>query len=174
MRKLLVASLLFAPTLALAGPIETRFITATPTVDTSANASGDAVGGLMTFSRACMSRNLRGELRGVTVFDQAVQGVDLDLVLFNANPTATTVTTNVALDIADADLTKITAVVPLTTHKAFADNGVTQAKSISYPIQCEAGSGTANGTLYGVLVSRGAPTYSATTDITVLIEFFND
>ncbi len=151
----------------------TRIVSSDLVVETSAYASGDVVGEIITYTPACTRSNF-GEIRGVTVFDKAAQGVDLDLVLFNANPTGSTFTDNSAFDPADADLSKITAVIPITTHKAFSDNGVSQAKSISYPFACTPGSFPSGGTLYGVLVSRGAITYAATSDVTVQVEFLND
>lgn len=169
----LLALILFTPSLAF-GQVLTRIISSDLTVEAAAYATGDVVGELITYTNACSSRSQFGEIRGVTVFDKAAQGVDLDLVLFSSNPTGSSFTDNAAFDPVDADLAKITAVIPITTHKAFSDNGVSQAKSISYPFSCAVGSFPNSGTLYGVLVSRGAPTYAATSDVTVQVEFLND
>lgn len=167
----LLFALIFAST-AAATPIETIILSSSPTVDTTpAYTTGDAVTGLITFSNACDPRTNLGEIRGVTIIDQSANGQDLDLVLFSSNPSATTFTRNSALDIADADLLKVTAVIPVTTHKAFADNGISQAKNIAYSFACSSAS-----TLYGVLVARNAGTlqYTAGTDVTVRIEFLAD
>lgn len=150
--------------------IDTRFAALSFTVSTTpAYSAGDAIGTKGTITNACLSRSNRGEVRGVTIDDLAMQSADIDLVLFSADPTATTFTDNGALDIADADLAKVTAVIPITTHKTFADNSVSQAKNIAYPFQCNS-----SGTLYYVLVARGTPTYSATTDVSGILEFIND
>ena len=166
-----LAALLFVSTAtAQAQFVETRFAALSFTVSTSpAYTAGDAIGTKGTLTNACLSRSNRGEVRGVTINDLASQSADIDLVLFNADPTATTFTDNAALDIADADLSKITAVIPVTTHKTFADNSISQAKNIAYPFQCNS-----SGTLYYALVARGTPTYAATTDVSGILEFIND
>lgn len=172
MKKLFLAVLLFP--VAASAQVETRLISASPTVEAAAYASGDVVGGLVTITNACSARSNRGEIRGVTVFDKAAQGIDLDLIVFSSNPTGTTFTENAAFDPADADLSKIAAVIPVTTHKAFSDNGVSQAKNISYAFECTVGSFPNGGTLYTTIVARGTPTYASTSDLTFRIELFND
>lgn len=150
--------------------IETRFISASPVVDTSINASGDNLGGKLTFTAACNSlRTLSGEIRNVIVVDQAKQSADMDLVIFNADPTGTTFTTNAALDVADADMAKVDAVIPITTHKTLSDNGISTADSKAYSVHC-----TSGGVLYGALVSRGTPTYAAASDLQVTIVVVQD
>jgi len=85
-------------------------------------------------------------------------------VFFDSNPSATTVTDNVALTIADADLTKIIGVIALTTHKTFVNNSVSVAQDQSIPFNL----GNAS-TLYAILVARSTPTFVATTDVTLRV-----
>ncbi len=180
----ILSTLLLFVDVAFAQFVQTRIVSASPTVSTTpAYTAGDAVGGLMTFSNACLSRTGKGEIRGVTVLDKAAQGQDLDLIVFSRNPTSagggtTTVTDNAAFDPADTDLSRIAKIIPVTTHKALADNGVSQAANVSYSIACDKTVVSTTGQLpfYGVLVARNAGTlqYAATTDITVQVEMIAD
>lgn len=145
-----------------------RFVSATPTISNGvAYAAGDSIGGLMTFTGACLSGSLQAEIRGVTLWDLTKQGADIDVLVFSANPTGTTFTDNAALDVADADLAKIAAVVQITSDSAYSDNGISQAKNLSYEIAC-----TSTGTFYAAMVSRGTPTYGSTTELTLQFEIY--
>lgn len=128
------------------------------TVDTNAYASGDNVGGKLTITGVPP----RGIIRRVTLTDLAVQGADLDLIVFTENPSGTTFTDNGAMDIADADITKIAGKLALTTDTAFADSGITEdagTRDLEYQL-------TSGTTLYCALISRGTPTYAAS-DLTL-------
>lgn len=131
-----------------------------PTVDTSAYAAGDLVGTKMTFDFSGL-RNESGciIIDRVLVSDLAKQGADLDLVLFNAD-LATNISEmdNAAFDPSDADLANIEAVIPITTDSAFSDNGVSFASDLQIGVHF--GANAASQILYGVLVSRGTPTYA--------------
>lgn len=165
----LIAFLIFFATSAQAQLQTTvRFVTATPTVSNGvAYTAGDAIGGKMTFTGACLTGTLQAEIRGVTLWDLTKQGADIDLLIFSADPSGTTFTDNAALDVADADLPKIAAVVQITTDSAYADNGISQAKNLSYEIPCNA-----SGTFYGAMVARGTPTYTGTSELTLQIEIY--
>lgn len=140
-----------------------------PVVSASpAYTSGDNVGGKLTFS-VCLGKMGTAEIRGVMIWDLAKQGQDLDLVLFRSDPASTTFTDNSSLDIADGDIEKIAAVIPITTQKGFNDNGVTLVDSISVPVFCNS-----SRLLYGAIVARNASTlqYSATTDLSLALKAF--
>lgn len=124
--------------------------------------SGDAVGAVMTFSNALRNPGGvggTGVLKSVKIADYAKQNAILDLILFRSAPTA--VTDNSPFDPSDADTLKIVAAVQVSTWYSFNDNSYGQAECA---IDVE--SDTAD--LYGVLVSRGTPTY-ATGDLQVTI-----
>lgn len=128
------------------------------TTDTNAYATGDNVGGKLTVTADAPPR---GIIRRAVITDLAVQGADMDLIIFNENPSGTTFTNNAALDIADADITKIAGRIALTSDVAFADNGITENNAADLEYQLTAGT-----TLYAALVSRGTPTYAAS-DLTL-------
>lgn len=150
--------------------ILTKFVQAAPTVDTSAYAAGDTVGSLMTFTNICEPKTKRGQLLGVKVFDKSATAADIDLVLFNTDPTGSgTFTDNAAFDPNDALLPNIAAYVAIATHKSFSDNGLSYASDIVRSVKCNSSS-----TLYGYLVARAARTQAAAADITVQLEVVAD
>jgi len=135
---------------------------AAPVVDTSANATGDSLGGKLSFVSSKFNGSTNAKILGAVITDLAKQSANIDIVLFSSDPSATTFTTNIALDVDDADIGKIFGVISLTTHAALSDSSVSVNHSVSIPIP----SGL-SGTIYGALVSRGTPTYAAASDLTV-------
>lgn len=175
--KKLIALILLLPSLALAQDGNSRIISVTPTIQAAAYVAGDVIGGKLTFSNALQTMVGSGYLVSVTVSDLAAQAVDLDLVVFKSDPSNTTFTENSALDIADADLSKVLTVVNLgsSSRFAFADNSVHHISSLAVPLQgVSATTSGISGNLYGVLVSRGAPTFASTSDLTISIGVSRD
>lgn len=150
----------------------TTVIKTAAVVQAAAYSIDDLVGGKLTFSSAARYSGGSGRIKGIVLGDQAANAatVKYDLYIFDADPTGTTFTENAPLDIADADLNKILAVVPMDgtggvgSYILNVDNAV-RVSRLDVPFQC---SGTAN--LFGALVIRGAaPTYAATTDVFVTL-----
>ena len=139
-------------------------LSATPTIDTNIFASGDAIGSLLTLERFRPSRT--GVVQSITISDLGKQDSAIDVVFFKSNPSATTFTNNATLDIADADITKICGVVSIAAsdYADFNDNSVATKLNAGLVIQL-----SGSDTLYAALVSRGTPTYTSTTDLTVQI-----
>jgi hypothetical protein len=132
----------------------------TVTVDTSIYASGDLIGAKLTLSNFFQFNNV-ATLQGVVLVDQAKQSAALDIIFFGANPSGTTFTDNAALDVADADMSKILGAVNVLSANYYAlnDNSIAVVKDINLKLK-----GTAS-TVYACLVSRGTPTYAASTDL---------
>lgn len=169
MKKILLGLVLWADLAAAQVVIKERVVpvAVTPTVDTSAYASGDDIGGKLTFTNAVCSTASSFKVQGVVVSDKSSNAVAYDLVLFSANPASTTFTDQAALDIADGDLAKVLPIVNIasTDQFTFADNSVSSLSSLA-----SGGFVTATGgTLYGALVSRGTPTYASSSDVTVTL-----
>jgi hypothetical protein len=146
------------------------WLEATLTVDTSAYATGElmgkAAGGTGVASNPIelalpdtWNRAHGYLIQSVALVDQASQRAAIDVVFFNADPSATTFTDQAALDIADADMDKIAGVASVTTYASFADNAFGQATNLGI-VAVQPGD-----TLYACLVSRGAPTYAAANDL---------
>lgn len=163
---LIIPALVFADT-----PIVTytKTVQVTPVVDTNAYTAGDCVGGKLTFPDIVRPIVYSGEVRSVTVTDIGADQAGLNLVLFNADPSSSTFTNNAACAIADADLSKVVCVVPITTHYVFADNGASTAVYVGCAFQLDNAT-----TLYGVLVATGTPTLDSASALTVKLSVRQD
>lgn len=104
-------------------------------------------------------------LNEVEIVDKAAQSVALELWLFDS--AITPPADNAPWSISDADALHCVAVVKLAATDYFASalNGVANVGGLTRLIKCAAGATS----LYGCLVTRGAPTY-ADGDVTVLIK----
>jgi len=143
-----------------------KTIVQTPTVTVGAYAANDAVGGLLTFVDAGPNALSGGSNSGVYVdgavlTDLAKQDIQLDLVLFNQSFTATA--DNAAFDISDTDMLNVVGVINFVSYTDANDSSFCAVRGLNIPVLIE----NASGALYGQLVTRGAPTYAATTDIQV-------
>lgn len=100
-----------------------------------------------------------GIIQSVITGDLSNQSGAYDIIFFDALP-VTVFTDNAACDIADADIPKIIAIVPIVAgdYFSFVDNSVGVTSNIAKPIQSLAGTGT---TLWIALVSRDTKTYVA-------------
>lgn len=147
---------------------EYKCVSVQPVVDTSIYASGDLIGGKLTFTNIVSGSYDQTLMLSATVYDEAAQASDLDLVIFSANPTLTTFTDQAALDVADADLVKVATVFNFgsTSRFVFADNSVHVVQNQGVPLKVTGNTSNPR-TYYGALVSRGTPTFAASTDIVV-------
>lgn len=155
---------------------QARLMTAAPTVDTNAYATGDLVGGKLTFTNVLKPITGSGYLVSVLMSDLSATAVDFDIVIFREDPTGTTFTDNAAFDIADADLPKVLAVVTLgsTSRFAFADNSIHYVGSLAIPVWGTNSSSGITGTLYVAIISRGAPTFAAAGDVKITLGVSRD
>lgn len=168
MKKLLLLCALLVPGQAFAG--NAVCVSAVPTLTVGAYSSGQLMGGLLTFSGALDPNVGSGHITSVNVTDKAAQAVDLDVVIFDQNPTATTFTNAATFAPNSADLTKIRAAVNLgsSSRFAFSANSVHYSGSLAMPVQALS-SASASSTLYGALVARGAYTAASVSDATVIV-----
>lgn len=148
-------------------------VSASPTCDTSAYADGDLIGGKLSFSSAVRASGLSAIIGQALLVDQAKQQANIDLVLFNADPSGTTFTDQAAFDVADADIDKICAVIRFGTYGdwvPFNDNAIAQyTPPAGIPFKLATGT-----TLYGAIVSRGTPTFAASTDLKAILSLIQD
>jgi len=153
-----------------AGLSATIAITVAQTVTaSSAYTAGNAVGGLITFSNAARASGAAGTpgtgglVQSVVVSSKTAQSSQMDLILFNANPSGSTCTDKTAVDVVAADFDKIVGIAHVTDWTALGSTrSAGQAQSLAMPYALV--SATA---LYGCLVTRGTPTFGSTSDITV-------
>ena len=146
----------------------TVVVTDTPTITAGIYSANDAVGGLITFTNA-VSPDLRtGTIQAFILIDDGLQSDATELHLFDRafTPTAD----NAAFAPSDADLLNHLGYVELATgdYTDFATNSVGFVKNQKLPF-------VLNGTsLFGQLVTRGTPTYTATDDLTVKLVIIQD
>lgn len=152
-------------------------VSVTPTVDTSIYASGDLIGTKLTFSNALSQATGSGVLLSAIIADAAKQTSDLELVIFGSNPSSTTFTDQAAFAIADADLSKVQAIILFSSSDrySYSDNLVSFKGSIAIPVKAFSSTSGAPGRhLYGALVSRGTPTFAAANDVTITVGITQD
>jgi len=147
---------------ALRNPI--TVIAQTPTVTAGAYTAGDAVGGLLTFANAALAAGRGGYIVKVVITDDAGQSVPYELHLFDQ--TFTAMADNGTWTPSDADMLNWEGYVDIAaTDQAAGTANSGAAKSTGlrcpFPYYCV---GTS---LFGQLVTRGAPTYAATDDIRI-------
>jgi hypothetical protein len=142
-------------------------ISVTPTVTAGAYTAGDAVGGLLTFANAGRLTGLGGVIKDVLIIDDAGQDVELELWLFNA--TFTAMADNAAWAPSEADLRKLVAIISTSSGAWFAAGTPSAAR-----IECSQRYDVTGTSLFGQLVTRGAPTFAATDDVTVIIGLLQD
>lgn len=150
----------------VSGPLNVRCDVTQTVTASSAYTSGNAVGGKGTCTGMARNTGQGGIIQTAVVRDKAGQNVPYDLILFDADPSATTITDKSAAALNTADLAKVIGVIqfPGVVLGAASTMGVATAagQGLAYKIS----TGT---TLYFMLVVRGAPTYASTSDVTLSI-----
>lgn len=145
----------------------------TPTVTNAAYSTGYSVGGLLTFPFAARSDARYGNTGGLvqaavaTIASGATPA--LDLILFNAIPSASTVADHGTVTISSADAAKVQGVVHL-SDASTAGVGIVQGQQAATPFALPKGSTT----LYGVLVARSAASLASPTDLTLTISILQN
>lgn len=128
-------------------------VSVTPTLDTLIYASGDTLAtAVLSFANAVRISGGSGRVRKLVVIDNDLQSAAGELWLFSA--TVTPAAANAAHSISDADAALCVGVIPFGTYYASALNSVSVA-SVDLPINCAAT------TLFGIAVTRGTPTHTA-------------
>ena len=140
-----------------------------PTITAGLYASGDALGGLLSFQRASLGPGRSGMIELLRVIDRAAQLAAMDLVLFTVDWPA--VADNAVFDVDDVYMDHFVGAIPITgaNYWNFADNATAVVYPVSLPFITEI-----DDTLYGQLVVRAAPTYAATNDLRVRLSIRRD
>ena len=152
--------------------IETMRVSATPTVDTSAYASGDVMGGILTFSKALRFASRSGRVVAVHALDKTASSglAASSLWLFSASPSSSTTTDQGAFNLADADLANLCGVITFEAADVVdggTGNQLLQQVGIYVPVHADAATDDSDPSLYGVLVAGGAVTFAAASDLTL-------
>jgi len=129
-------------------------VSVTPTLDTSIYASGDSLHTtVLSFANAVRVTGGSGYVDKLVVVDKDLQSIAGELWLFSAS--VTPAAANAAHSISDADAALCVGVIPFGPYYASALNSVSVSKDIRLPFTVAAT------TLFGILVTRGTPTYTA-------------
>ena len=160
MKTLLLGLLLLAGYVRADTPYDLYSVTlATPTLSTSAYSSGDYMGSIMTVTNACANTGSWTTLDSLNLIDYDNQKIAADLYLWSVSPTITSAD-NAAINInpRDSGTTKAYVNLPAASYTSFNAAAVGQFTNLNIRVKCAAGSKS----LYGLLVSRGTPTRTAT------------
>jgi len=137
----------------------TNIISSLTVTASSAYASGNSVGGLLTFSNINRATGLSVFLQSAVVASKSLQNSQMDLVIFNQNPSSSTCTDKTAFSMAAVDAFKMVGSVSVTNWVASAIGSVGTSQ------QPPMGMAVPAVTLFGCLITRGTPTFTATSDI---------
>lgn len=146
--------------------------TAVAVSTTPAYSSGDAVGALLTFTGSLNKAASSGTIQSVLLTDTSKQNANIDVIIFNANPSGSTITDNAAINIVAADVGKIVARIPIAAanYSSFSATSVAVVANQNIPIQL-ASEGV---TLYAAMVTTSTPTYATTTALTLRLGIVQD
>lgn len=143
-------------------------IAVVPTVTAGAYSAGDIVGGLLTFGVA-EAPDAPVVITGVVVAVKAAVTSDLKLVLFNADPTATTKTDNAAYSLNAADVFKVIDVIDFANGSPAAlatDHGTPNTYSVQgLVLTCRPAAGSQ--LIYGLLIDGTGWTLTSTSDLQI-------
>lgn len=131
-----------------------------PTTAAGAYASGDVIGTKMTFASMARIAAGSGILQSLVLHSKVALTGAVDVLLFSADPTASTFTDNAAVNVNVADFDKLIGVVPLTSWVSLGTPSFAQAHGIGMAFDLPAGQ-----SLYAVLVARAAATLSTVDDL---------
>jgi len=138
---------------------------ATPTVSATPDyASGDAVGGIMTFAGVTRGDGGTAYITAALITCKAANTAQMDLFLFSASPSSSTVTDNAAFALHADDASNLIGVIPVSSWYSGGTPSVGFNDACRVPVQ-----GQAADDIYGVLVARGAVNLASTSDISVFL-----
>jgi hypothetical protein len=145
-----------------------KYVTGSSTVALSSAAydAGDVVGGIITFSKAIDVENTGGIIKSAKLIDYNFQKTQTDLILFKTKPASSTgIPNHGAAKFPDSDMAEIVGTVKFSTGEYIAFD--TNCVAMSYDeVPFNLGS---DKNLYGVLITRGTPTYIKTETLPVTL-----
>jgi len=139
----------------------------TPTVTNGAYSAGDIMGGLLSFD-ICPASGVGVIVQNAVFAFKAAVTPSLQLVLFNANPSATTTTDNAAYSLNVADTGKVIAALPINSIGGYlVDHGTPNTIQLNnIALVAKPASGT---TIYGLLIDLTGVTLTSTSDLIINI-----
>ncbi len=129
-------------------------------------ANGEMIGNLIKLQGALQDKDGYTTLMSAMIHDLAQQGVNLEVIIFASEPSATTFTDGDALAINPADLIKIKASEVVDVSREYDGNSIGIKGNIGQPIK-----GTSDLDLWVCFVARGAMTLTENS-LSAILEFF--
>lgn len=146
----------------------TSVVTLAPTVTaSSAYTAGDCIGGKLTLAAAVAVSGGASLLHQIVLTDIANQKPEGTILIFNANPSAATLTDKTVAALS-TDGPKVIASIPVVAADWQTVNGKAFADLSNLGRQLKAASGTS---LYAAFVTTSTPTFAATTDFQASFRF---
>ena len=143
-------------------------ISQTPTITAGAYAAGQNVGGLLTFASAARQTGGGGVIKSMEIIDDASQSVQLELWLFNQ--TFTQGADTAAWTPVEAELENLVCVISTAAGIYYTGGATATVCDVEISKRYD----VVGTSLFGRMVTRGAPTYAATDDLTVKIGLLQD
>ena len=145
----------------------TRVVEVTPTLDTNIYADGDRMGSIFEIPNAVAVDKGHALWVSLVALDKDGQSKAFDVYLFNDKPTIASAD-NAAIDIIDTEMEKFIGMFSIeeSDYGSLAANSVGFQKDFAIPIhnnvsKIQTGTGgLSQRSVWGVLISRGAPTHS--------------
>jgi len=148
-----------------------------PAIDTNAYVAGDALGIRVPMLSVLRSGVCTGLLQSLTVYDADGQKAAIDFLIFDSEPSSSTIVNNSAVAIAAADIAKLVGKVSIldTDYVDFAGGAaVATVANIGLVIKTALSTGLGAGTVWIVPMVQGTPTYTAATSLTITAGFLQD
>ncbi len=149
-----------------------------PTVNTSAYAVAQTIGGSMAFNVFRNTTQPGGQLNQISVSSKSGQTQVMTVFIFNRPLTASTNTDHVAFALGNNDLgSLVTAPFNLTPALSATGIGITQtfaSKQFTIPLSVKSFESPANTYLYVVAVAQTAVTFPTTSDLTWTLSVSQD
>lgn len=136
------------------------------TVTAALYTAGNSIGGKITIADAVRISGGVSILAGIHLLDRANQKPVGTIYIFDADPSAATLTDKTAFVFSTDDL-KVVATIPVAAADWITTNSKATAHLRSLAAEVQAASGT---TLYAAFVTTSAPTFAATTDMQAVFD----
>lgn len=157
---------------------KSNLISITPTLTTSAYTADDQMGSAMELAGALDDSSGTGAVLSVVVIDKDQEAPAFDILFFGDKPTVAS-SDNAALNITDAEMASKylgTVSIESADYETLSANNTASKKAVGLLLKAiKSGGDNPNGTsVWVVLQAKGAPTFTAATDLTIKIGIVQD
>ena len=154
------------------GITKTMLVIPSGQVAAAAYATGDAIGNMFEIPNCVRIGPRSAVLHSAHLLDRSDQGIAVDVVFFSAPFTAAV--DNAAFAPTDTDMLYYVGALSFSTFKDYGGNQTSDLTGIGMAFNLAEGVGTTGTSLYGQLVSRGAPTVTAGGEYGLSLTFLLD